>query len=333
MQSDPARLPPLDLLAAFEAAARHLSFTTAAQERFLTQSAVSRQVQALEAALGAALFIRRHRALSLTDEGQQLLQAVSAALTTLRGTVAQIRAPRRRAVVALTTTPGLASLWLIPHLSAFMQAHPGVDVRIDASLARRDLAADGYDIAIRYARTGASEGAPLFAETTLPVCAPALLRDRRRPLNTPADLRAHTLLQVTIPPGASVPYEWQPWLQAVGAGELEPAATLTFSNYDAAVAAAVAGQGVALGRRPLVDRLLHSRALVAPFRNAVASERGYFLVVASGSRARVDVQALAQWLVAQAQRAGDPAIPVAAARTVRTVEAKRGRAAARRVRR
>lgn len=332
MQNDPTRLPPLDLLAAFEAAARHLSFTKAAAERFLTQSAVSRQVQALEEALGTPLFIRRHRALSLTDEGRQLHQAVSAALTTLRGTVGQIRAPRRRAVVALTTTPGLASLWLIPRLTAFMQAHPGVDVRIDASLARRNLAADGFDIAIRYARTGASEGTPLFAESTLPVCAPALLRDRKRPLKLPADLRGHTLLQVAIPPGASVPVEWQPWLQAVGLGDLEPAAMLTFSNYDAAVSAAVAGQGVALGRRPLVDQLLRSRALVTPFKSAIASERGYFLVVAPASRARADVQALAQWLIEQAQLTGAAAFPGSASvvRAGRNPEGQRSRRATRR---
>ena len=322
MQNDPTRLPPLDLLAAFDAAARHLSFTRAAAERFLTQSAVSRQVQALEEALGTPLFIRRHRALSLTDEGRQLHEAVTAALTTLRGTVAQIRAPRRRAVVSLTTTPGLASLWLIPRLTAFMQAQPSVDVRIDATLARRNLTADGFDIAIRYARIGAAEGTPLFSETTVPVCAPVLLRDRSRPLKAPADLRGHTLLQVSIPPGASVPVEWQPWLQAVGLGDLEPAAMLTFSNYDAAVSAAVAGQGVALGRRPLVDQLLHDRALVTPFKNTLASERGYSLVVEPGSRTRDDVQALAKWLIEQATRPGATEPPTEAPRAARKPAAR-----------
>lgn len=304
MRTDPQALPPLDLLLAFEAAARHLSFTRAAAERFLTQSAVSRQVQALEAALGVPLFVRRHRALELTDAGRLLQQSVGAALTTLRSTVAQLRTPQRRAAVALTTTPGLASLWLIPRLASFLRAHPEVDVRMDASLARRDLGVDGFDLAIRYARIGHADGTSLFAESTLPVCAPALLRDRTRPLKVPADLRRHTLLQVVLPPGSSVPIEWQPWLEASGLGDLTPQAMLSFSNYDAAVAAAVAGQGVALGRRPLIDDLLRRRQLVAPFaatRAALASERAYFVQVAPAARTRPEVQALVAWLHEQAQ--------------------------------
>ncbi len=307
MQRDPARLPPLDLLAGFEAAARHLSFTKAAGERFVTQSAMSRQIKALEDDLGVALFRRRHRALALTDEGARLHESVRATLAELRAAVARIRAPQARAVIALTTTPGLASLWLIPRLSEFLRVHPNIDVRIDTSLERRNLDAEGFDLAIRYARAGATSGGTtageqLFRETTLPVCSPQLARSRERPLKKPADLRRHTLLQVTVPPGASVPLEWQPWLQAVGLGDLEPAATLSFSNYDSAIAAALAGQGVALGRRPLIDALLRARKLAAPFKaDPVASERAYFLVLAPGARSRPAVRALAEWLLAQAR--------------------------------
>ena len=196
MPKDPRRLPPLQRLAVFDAAARHLSFTKAASERFLTQSAVSRQVAALEDELGVALFRRRHRALDLTDDGRRLAAAVDAALAGLRDAVASIRAPGRREVLAVTTTPGFAALWLIPRLSAFVALQPGVDVRIDASLQRRALAAEGFDLAIRYGRVGALEGTPLFEESVLPVCAPALLRRAAPPLREPADLRAHTLLQV-----------------------------------------------------------------------------------------------------------------------------------------
>ena len=145
MHRDPARLPPLDLLAAFESAARHLSFTRAANERFVTQSAMSRQIQALEQDLGVALFRRHHRALTLTDDGQRLHAACAAVLAHLRDTVAQIRAPQRREVLSLTTTPGLASLWLIPRLPRFTRTHPGIDVRLDTSLEWRDLRADGFD--------------------------------------------------------------------------------------------------------------------------------------------------------------------------------------------
>jgi len=301
MQKSNDRLPPLDLLGAFEAAARHLSFTRAAAERFVTQSAMSRQIRALEDDLGVALFRRRHRALALTDDGQRLQAVCVDVLARLREAVAQIRAPTRREVLALSTTPGLASLWLIPRLPRFTKAHPGVDVRLDASLEMRDLRADGFDLAIRYASVGKTDGAPLFREAMQPVCSPRLLkRGAGPPLRTPADLRAHTLLQMTSTPGAGMPVEWAIWLQAVGLPDLEPAATLSFSGYGETIAAALSGQGVALGRRPLVDALLRSRQLVAPFKDATASMRAYYLVVEPSARARPAVRALEQWLVEQA---------------------------------
>ena len=132
MRKDPKRLPSLDLLSAFEAAARQLSFTKAGAERFVTQSAISRQVKALENDLGVALFRRRHRALALTDDGRRLLETCATVLAQLQVTVARIRAPDARQVLALTTTPGVASLWLIPRLALFTEAHPGFDVRLDA---------------------------------------------------------------------------------------------------------------------------------------------------------------------------------------------------------
>ena len=303
MQKDPQRLPPLDRLAAFDAAARHLSFTKAAAERFITQSAISRQIAALEQDLGAPLFKRRHRALDLTDEGRRLAVAVAGALAGVREAVLAIRAPRRRDVLALTTTPGLASLWLIPRLQGFVAAQPGIDVRIDASYEARALASDGFDIAIRYGRLGSTAGTRLFEETVQPVCAPSLLAGTSPPIKGPADLARHTLLQIDNKPGSAFPFEWQTWLRAAGAADIEPAATLTFSTYDAAVAAAVAGQGVVLGRRPLIDRLLRQRALVVPFKRNTASEYGYFVIVDKTAAHKPAVQALVQWLLAQARLA------------------------------
>ena len=300
MRSNPARLPPLDLLATFEAAARHLSFTKAGTERFVTQSAISRQIKALEDDLGVALFRRKHRALALTDDGRRLHESCTAVLAQLRDTVTNIRAPDARQVLALTTTPGLASLWLIPRLPLFTKMHPGIDVRIDATYEQRELAVEGIDLAIRYGRVSAPLGTPLFRESMLPVCSPRLARDKSRPLAVPADLRRHTLLQVIVPPGSSMPLEWDPWLQAVRLADLRPAATLSFSNYDEAIAAALAGQGVALGRQPLIGVLLKSRKLIAPFRGTVASPRGYFLIVDPGARANPAVRALERWLLDQA---------------------------------
>jgi len=295
------RLPPLDLLVTFEAAARRLSFTLAAEERFVTQSAVSRQISALESHLGVALFRRRHRGLDLTPEGQRLAESVTQALAGVRQVVDALRAPHRREVLSLTTTPGLASLWLIPRLAGFLATHPGVDVRIDATLDRRHLLHEGFDLAIRYGELAQASGTPLFDEVMQPVCAPALLTDPRRPLRQPADLAQHTLLQVASPMGGSMPLEWTPWLQTVGQGTLEPAAVLSFNNFDGAVAATLAGQGVLMGRRPLVDQLLARGELVTPFDDRVASAKGYSVVVDGRSAAKPGVKALRAWLLAEAR--------------------------------
>lgn len=304
MRNDPARLPPLDLLAAFEAVARLGSITRAAAERFISQSAMSRQVQALEDDLGAPLFVRRHRALVLTPAGQRLLGAVTPMLAQLRETMAAIRAPAARETLALTTTPGFASLWLIPRLAGFTRGHPGIDVRIDAAFEARDLVRDGFDLAVRYAPVDGSPGQPLFGETIVPVCAPALLKRGGLPLRTPADLAGHTLLQMVPGTAGPMPLEWESWLQAVGAAPVRPSATLTFNNYNEAIAAAVEGQGVALGRRPLIDGLLRRRRLVVPFGDATATRRGFFLIVQPASARRPAVRAMQSWLL---QEAGSPA--------------------------
>jgi LysR family glycine cleavage system transcriptional activator len=303
MQKDPARLPALDLLVAFDAAARHLSFTKAAAECFVTQSAISRQIKALEEDLGVPLFHRRHRALELTDEGRRLSETVRGTFDSLRKAMVRIRGTQRREVLALTTIPGLASLWLIPRLADLVREQQGIDVRIDATLQRRDLAVDGFDLAIRYLPANSASGTLLFAETIQLVCAPGLLRDKKHPVKTLQDLRFHTLLQVE-PPRASVPLEWDMWMKKMGIAGLEPASSIMFTNYDAAIAAAVAGQGLALGRRPLIDELLLRRALVAPLRDEIATERGYFLAVEQGASKRPAVQALAAWLIEQARLSG-----------------------------
>ncbi|MDM4764607.1 transcriptional regulator GcvA [Pelomonas sp. SE-A7] len=302
MQNKPLdRLPPLDLLLSFEAAARHLSFTKAATERFVTQSAVSRQMRALEEELGLTLFTRKHRALVLTAEGQRLLASCTSALSTLRGTVRELRTPQQREMLALTTTPGFASLWLIPRLTAFTRAHPGIDVRMDATLDNRNLAAEGFDLAIRYLPIGRSGGQRLFEEAMVPVCSPRLTAELEQPLRQPSDLARHTLLHLAMDSDVSgIPGEWEPWLQAWGLVDLRPAAKLSFTSYAEAIAAAVAGQGVAIGRRPLVDALLANGQLVTPFDAQVASPRAYQLMVDLASRSRPAVRAFEQWLLEQA---------------------------------
>ena len=299
--TDPGRLPPLELLAGFEAAARRLSFTLAAEERFVTQSAISRQIRQLEDSLGVPLFVRGHRSLQLTADGQRLFKSCGEALAQLRGAVAHIRGRERREVLSLTTTPGLASLWLIPRLPRFARQHPGIDVRIDAELTPRDLQREGFDLAIRYQALNAAAGPPLFAERLLPVCSPRLRR-QGPPLRTAADLARHTLIDLSASYKAGeMPTEWQTWLQSAGLPELEPASVISFNSYSEAIAAAVAGQGVALGRRPLIDGLLRQRRLLAPFGGERASERGYVLLLPAAAAQRPAVRALAQWLLAEAR--------------------------------
>lgn len=296
-------MPPLDLLVAFEAVARQASITRAAAERHITQSAMSRQIQALEDDLGSALFRRRHRAIELTDAGRRLLAVCTTVLAQLREAMATIRAPNAREVLSVTTTPSFAALWLIPRLSGFTRAHADVDVRLDASFERRDLKRDGFDLAVRYGPIATTAGRRLFSETIVPVCSPALVERGQAPLAEPADLSRHVLLQVSVGGAGAMPVEWESWMQALGLQQVQPKATLTFSHYNEAIAAAVAGHGVALGRRPLINALLRDRQLVVPFGNATDTARAYFLVVEGDARRRHAVQALENWLVDQAQAA------------------------------
>jgi DNA-binding transcriptional LysR family regulator len=289
----------LDLLHTFEAAARHLSFTAAGDELALSQSAVSRQVQQLEESLGTPLFERRHRALALTEAGRIMQRAVEDSLARLLDAAARARPLAPAQQVAITCTPGFASFWLIPRLARFTASHPQVDVRISATLDIVDLARQGIDLAVRFIPCSAGSGPLLFEEEVQPLCAPALLRDTRRPLRLPADLRQHTLLTVDLPQ-ATPTLDWEPWLQLMGVDTVQPASTLRFTLYTEAVAAAVAGQGVVIGRLPLLADLLAEGKLVAPFRGRAASRRGYFLQLAPQAAANPQARDFAQWLQAEA---------------------------------
>lgn len=301
-------LPKLELLRSFEAAARTLSFTSAAAELFLTQSAVSRQIQQLEVGLGVPLFERQHRALALTEAGRTLQRAVVDSLARLRDATLAIRASARSnqqlRQVAVTCTPGFASLWLIPRLARFTASHPQVDVRISATLDVLDLERGQIDFAIRFAPTHAGEGAPLFEETLLPVCAPALLNNPANPLASPADLVNHTLLAVdnpgNYPVGTPLTVDWEPWLKVMGLQEIRTKNTLRFTSYADSISAAVAGQGVAIGRFPLLNELLRDKRLVTPFGGGATSQRAYYLAMGPSAAENQDAQDFAAWLRTEA---------------------------------
>ena len=294
-------MPALDLLVGFESAARHLSFTKAGEELYLTQSAVSRQMKELEDQLGLPLFQRRHRALSLTDAGQQFYAVAAQVITTIRAATERLRAQAgKRRPLTVTTTNSFASLWLIPRLAGFTRGHPAVDVRITAETRVQDLERDGLDVALRHgpASLAGPNAVRLFGERVFPVCSPKLLK--KLPLKKPEDLKNHVLLQYHDPDVRHPWLHWKTWLEVAGVADLRPAGTLSFSGYEQIIPAAVAGHGVALGRSPLVKDLIDSRQLVAPFKSMADPARAYFVIVSRDAAQRPEVNAFVEWLKSEA---------------------------------
>jgi DNA-binding transcriptional LysR family regulator len=297
------RLPSLDFLKGFEAAGRRLSFTLAAQELFLTQSALSRQMQALEEGLGTRLFERSHRALALTPAGVTFHRAVTTQLRALAEAADAVVAPHRSAGLSVTTTVSFASLWLIPRLPRFRARQPEVEVYVSADDRTVDLARGEVDVAIRYVRWDArpADATTLFGERMLPVVSPAVLRNPGTPLKRPQDLTRHVLLHLDDPEGRVPWLNWPAWLAANGAPEVKPVGSLRFTLYDQVVQAAVGGQGVALGRLPMIGELLRDGRLVAPFAKRYESERGYVALCAPHAQRRPDVGAFVEWLAEEAR--------------------------------
>jgi DNA-binding transcriptional LysR family regulator len=297
-------LPALDLLVGFESAARHLSFTKAGEELFLTQSAVSRQIKELEEQLGVELFQRRHRALSLTEPGKQFYASAAQVLSTMRSATDRLRAQAGKKALSVTTTHAFAALWLIPRLAGFTDTHPGVDVRISADTRVQDLERDGLDVAIRHgpAALAGSNAVRLMGERVFPVCSPRLMNDKSKPLREPKDLRHHTLLQYDDPEGRHPWLHWKTWLEVERLADLRAAATLSFSGYEQIIPAAVAGHGVALGRSPLVKNLIASGELVAPFKSTADPARAYYAVIAPNAAGRAEVGEFVAWLKHEAAK-------------------------------
>lgn len=302
MHSKRFNLPPLDLIQGFEAAARSLSFTKAAEELSLTQSAISRQIRALEDSLGVALFERRPRSLALTEEGGALYRVVAEVLERLHEATSRLRASASVPHLTVTTTGGFASLWLIPRLRAFTGLHPDVDVRISATYKTIDLERSGVDVAVRYCMPEeAPEGAiRLFDEEVFPICSPALLAGGPHPLREISDLARHSLLHIDH---ARDHLDWDTWLAAHGHAGLRPAASMRFDTYEQMIQAAVGGQGVAMGIGGLVQSLMASGRLAAPFGESSEGARAYFIVRSAFTRERPHVQAFVDWLVTEARAA------------------------------
>lgn len=287
-------LPSLPALRVFEAAGRLQSFTLAADELDVTTSAVSRQIGALERALGVKLFERLPRGLRLTAAGARYLAEVADALRRLEHASTALRGGARR-TLRLSVLPSFAGNWLVPRLPAFEAAHPDVDVMLEATTRYADFRHEQVDLAIRFG-TGPWDG--LASERLLPleyypVCSPRRLRSLRRP----ADLARDTWLDEV-----HVPQAWPRWLDAAGVPGIEPVRRLTYDNAQLMLDAAMAGQGVALATDVLAERWLRERRLAQPFDVRAESAATYHLVMRPGDRASADVRAFRDWIVAEMAR-------------------------------
>ena len=294
----------LDLIRGFEAAARHMSFTRAAAELFVTQSAVSRQIKTLEEQLGVPLFRRMNRALLLTDAGQILYRTATDVLKQLEDMAGRIMAEQPGRMITVTTTVSFASLWLVPRLQGFRKPHPEVDVRISANNDLLNLQRERIDVAVRFCEAGAAPAgaARLAGEEVFPVCSPKLLRIRSAPLKKPADLAHQVLLHYDDTNGRAPWLLWSQWFAAMKLPDLKPAGALHFSHYEQLMQAAIDGEGVALGRTPLVKSLIRKRLLAVPFAGKTASSRQYFIVISPGSQQRASAAAFCAWLLEEAGR-------------------------------
>jgi DNA-binding transcriptional LysR family regulator len=299
-------LPSLDLLRGVEAAARQLSFTKAAAELFVTQSAVSRQVQTLEEDLGTPLFERHHRRISLTPAGQKLYRATGEAMRLLTEAANEIRTGPGTSVT-VSCTMGFASLWLVPRLMDFRAECPDIDIHIAANNQILDIDREPVELAVRYcpADLAPPGSVRLFGEEVFPVCAPGLKGIGGQPLKSPADLRHHVLLEQEHAEVERPASSWSMWLEAMGLHRMKPAGMLRFSHYDQLIQAALDGQGIALGVSPLVRRHVNQRRLVQPFQRRIASPRAYHLITARRAIGRPDVAAFSDWLLRNASQEKD----------------------------
>ena len=296
------RLPSLDLLKGFDAVARHLSFTKAAAELFVTQSAVSRQVRQLEEHLGVRLFERRTRAVVLTEAGHLYYTELAPLLKQIADLTRKVSGARAESRVRITATLTFAGLWLVPRLAKFQERHPQVQVHVVADNLVRDLVRDDFDLAIRHCtEPAAGPGALwLFNETLTPVCSPQLLA--RAPLKTVADLDRHVLIHYNDLEGRAQWLSWDAFLARVDHGEVHGKGAAHFSHYDQAIRATRAAQGVVLGRLPVIDAMM-DEGLVAPLAGQVSIpviDRGYWLVRNPQRAPTDDVEVFVDWIGTEA---------------------------------
>ena len=291
------RLPPLNALVVFEAAARHQSFTRAADSLHVTQAAVSHQIKTLESWLGVALFHRlgRGQGLVLTEAGRAYLPRIGAALDAVRAATGAVMDRRRRRVIRIGTLDSFLTLWLLPRLGRFIEANSEVDVRLSATDLDADVLLTGaVDIDIRYGEGDWPdvEATRFLTESVFPVCAPQLL-DGAKPLRTLADLANQRLLHDVMV------IDWRTWLDAAGLTDVDAERGPGFNHSYLGIQAAINGDGIALGRSALVANALRQGTLVKPFDLCLPCRFAYFVVTSKGSFDDPIVTTFRNWLVAE----------------------------------
>ncbi len=291
----PRRLPPLNALKAFEAAARHESFTRAAEELCVTQGAVSHQVKALEAELGMKLFNRERQRLAITDAGRAYLVVVRDAFDRIASGTERLLQRQSGGALTVSTSPNFAAKWLVHRMGRFAEAHPEIDLRVSASLQHVDFAREDIDLAIRHG-DGTAPGlhvTRLCVEQLFPVCSPKLLGGRG-PLRTPAELGRFQLLHVNDRQG------WSQWLDFAGVTGVDPSRGPVLNQASMAIDAAVDGQGVALARTALAAWDLIGGRLVRPFAMAMPVAFAYWIVCPRATAKLPKIAAFSDWLLAEA---------------------------------
>lgn len=295
------RLPPLDLFRTFEAVARHLSFTVAANELCLTQSAVSRQIASLEQQTGIRLFRRLHRAIELTLAGQQLLEAVSRGLDQIQGCLTALGSAAKVPKITVSATVAFAWFWLMPRLNQFSADHPGVDIRVLATDTPVFPGQGDVDVAILFG-SGQWEGITsrlLFRERVYPVCSPSFL-DEHPGLIRPEDLVFQTFLHLDIDRLAPDPVDWQRWLASQGVTGQPVLPGLRFNSYPMVLQAAEAGRGVALGWSYIVDPIVASGRLVHPVDGVMETRNGYYLSTSKDAANTPELEEFLGWIATEA---------------------------------
>lgn len=301
-------LPPLNALRAFEATARHTSFTRAADELHVTAAALSHQIRGLEEFLGQKLFHRRARAITLTRAGEVLYPGLNAAFAQIRRTVDLLDEGRNDQVLVVSAPPGFTAKWLAPRLYRFLMANPDIDARISASQAYANFAADGVDVAIRNGR----EPFPglfaqrMFGVRMLPVLSPRLLAEVG-PLAAPEDLRKVPLIHDESLSGLQGWPKWADWFKAAGVDgldDIDHGRGLRFNSADHAVEAAIEGAGVLLAHKALAFDDLRTGRLVAPFDLELEADRAFHLVCPQGHETRPNVNAFRTWIFDEIARIG-----------------------------